>query len=307
MGIADPSAYYPATEAPGAPVRPVPSYSRDPLAAVMSLGDRAGRVGMVIGLVVALLTHGGASAKALTSLGEMRDAARFMQASLHDYFWSKYDIDLDRPKPEPKNEPPPPPEPEPEPAPAPKQAPPPPKDPYDAPPAPAQAQKILTAPDKPSNEPEDLTDRGIVSGEGTGPGYGQVSAQGTATAPTYNPNAQVGGKPGGTGSGPVQAAPPAVAAPDRSKPAGIVGSADWNCAFPPEADADQVDSATAQIMVTVRPDGTPASVKVVSDPGHGFGRAARLCALGRRYTPQLDREGHAITGTTPPIRVRFVR
>jgi protein TonB len=48
-------------------------------------------------------------------------------------------------------------------------------------------------------------------------------------------------------------------------------------------------------------------VKVVSDPGHGFGRAARMCALGRRYTPGNDRAGQPITGTTPPIKVRFTR
>ena len=60
-------------------------------------------------------------------------------------------------------------------------------------------------------------------------------------------------------------------------------------------------------MVTVRPDGSPLSVKVVSDPGHGFGRAARMCALGRRYTPGLDREGKPMVGTLGPINVRFTR
>jgi len=32
-----------------------------------------------------------------------------------------------------------------------------------------------------------------------------------------------------------------------------------------------------------------------------------MCALGRRFTPGLDRDGVAATGTTPPIRVRFTR
>jgi protein TonB len=306
VGVADPSAYYPAAKAGDAPARPRPALERDPLGAVFSLGDRAARIGLVLGVLVALLTHGGAAVRAMTSLFEMRAVTRAMQVSLHEFFWSRYDIEVDKPKPVERKEEPPPPAPDPEPEPIAKAAPPPPKDPYDAPPAPAKAGKILTAPEK-ADDPEDLTDRGIVSGDGTGPGYGQVSAAGTATAPTYNPNAQVGGKPGGTGTGPVSTAPPAVAGPDRSKPPGIVGGTDWNCPFPPEADADQVDFAVASIVVTVRPDGTPQSVKVVSDPGHGFGRAARMCALGRRYTPGNDRAGQPITGTTPPIKVRFTR
>jgi protein TonB len=150
-----------------------------------------------------------------------------------------------------------------------------------------------------------MTDKGFVSGDGTGPGFGQVSAQGTASAPTWSPHAKVGGTPGGTGTGPV--APPPPPEVDRSKPPSLLGGTSWNCPFPPEADTDQVDQAIATIVVTVRPDGTPQSVKVVSDPGHGFGRAARLCALGRRYNAGLDRAGAATTSTTPPIKVRFTR
>jgi protein TonB len=48
-------------------------------------------------------------------------------------------------------------------------------------------------------------------------------------------------------------------------------------------------------------------VKVVSDPGFGFGRAARVCALSRRYTPALDRTGSPTVSATPPIKVRFTR
>jgi len=45
----------------------------------------------------------------------------------------------------------------------------------------------------------------------------------------------------------------------------------------------------------------------VSEPGHGFGRAARMCALTKRYTPALDRDGNPVVGTTPPINVTFTR
>lgn len=130
------------------------------------------------------------------------------------------------------------------------------------------------------------SDFGSPGGSPTGTGTGTAAASGTGT---------------GTGAPPV-----AVAKPDQSRPASVVGTA-WNCPFPAEADADGVDSATATIVVTVGEDGSPRSVSVVSDPGSGFGRAARQCALSRRYVAGLDRDGNATTATTPPIRVRFTR
>jgi protein TonB len=136
---------------------------------------------------------------------------------------------------------------------------------------------------------------------------GVTAATGTATAATYNPAATAGGKPGGTGTGPVAVAPVKEQGPDRSKPPGISGGSWTACDFPAEADQDQVDFAVAVIVVTVRPDGTPMSVKVMTDPGHGFGRAARMCALSKRYTPATDRDGNAVVGTTPPIHVTFTR
>ena len=45
----------------------------------------------------------------------------------------------------------------------------------------------------------------------------------------------------------------------------------------------------------------------VEDPGHGFGRAARMCALAHRYQPGLDKNGAAAVATTPPFNVRFTR
>jgi protein TonB len=285
----------------------------DPLAAVLALGNRAVPVGAVLGILFALLTHGAGAARAMMSLHEMYLEVQTMRAGLHDYFWTMYDVDLTPPeKPAEKPPEPDPPAPEPEPVaiPAPKLNAEPPKeeDPYEPPPAPAQAAKIITAPEDPAQEKiEDLTDQGFVSGDGTGPGYGVVSAQGTASAPTWSPHAKVGGVPGGKGTGAPQAPPPPAPVKDLSKVAGLVGSTNWSCPFPPEADAEQIDSAVVTVVVTVRPDGTPQSVKVISDPGHGFGRQARACALGKRYTPGLDRAGNPVTQSTPPIRVSFVR
>lgn len=298
----------------GRPTKRRLSEQPDPLAAVMSLGEREVRVGAVLGLAFALLTHGAASSRAFTSLHDLWTSMDTMRQVQHEFFWQEYDIDL-TPKekpPEVKPPEPPPPEPEPEPAPVPVAkvaAPVKEEDPYEPPPAPAQAAKVLTAPEDPQDEKiEDLTGDGFVSGEGTGPIGGYMSQQGTGNSPTFNPNAKVGGTPGGKGTGdPRPPPPPPPPGPDLSRAAGLVGSTSWNCPFPPEADAEQIDSATATVVVTVRPDGTPMSVKVTSDPGHGFGRAARICALGRRYNPALDRTGQPTTSTMPPITVRFSR
>lgn len=284
--------------------------SPDPLAAVLALGDRATRTGAVVGVILALFLHGAGSASAITSLHDMWKAMNAMRAGIHDYFWTVYDVDLPKPEKPPEEKPPEPtPEPEapPAPAPMPKAAPQPKEDPYEPPPAPAQAAKVLTAPEDPGKEKiEDLTDQGFVSGDGSGPGFGMVSAAGTASAPTWNSNAKVGGVPGGTGTGEPKPPPPPPG-PDLSKPATLAGSASWNCPFPPEADAEQIDSAVVVLLITVRPDGTPLSVQVVSDPGTGFGRAARICALGKRYTPGLDKTGAVTTSTMPPVKVRFSR
>lgn len=284
-----------------------------PLAAVMVLGEHVTRVGAVMGLVLALATHGTASVKAISSLMEMQRAAQEIRAALHEFLWASYEIEVDRPAPLPDAPKPPEPEaPPPEPELAPKLPEPSAKpepavkdEPYDTPPPPSQAAAVLTAAPS-ADEPEDLTKEGFVTGDGTGPGFGRVSAAGTGTAATWNPKAAVGGRPGATGTGAV-APPPAPVGPDLSRPPGLVGGTSWSCSFPAEADTDQIDQAAVSILVTVRADGTPSSVRVLSDPGHGFGRAARACALSRRFTPGTDRSGNPITVTSPPITVRFTR
>lgn len=296
-----------------ASLRPVQhADQRDPWGPVLSLGDRAVKLGAALGLFLGLSTHGVAGVRAMMAHYEMGRAVDAMRLSIHEFLWTEYDIDLkpeqkaepEKPKEEP---PPPPPDPEPEPVPQTPKAADKPQDPYDEKPAPVQAAKILTAPADP-NKIEDLTDKGIVSGENTqGPIGGQSSAVGTSTVITHSPNADNTGKPGGTGTAnaPPPPPPPKV---DLSAPAGIVGGASWsNCPFPDEADNDQIDYAQVTLIVTVRPDGSPQSVQVTGDPGHGFGRAARMCALARKYNAGKDAEGNATTKSTPPIRVTFSR
>ncbi len=293
--------------------RPSGVTSSDPWARVFSLGDRAVKVGAAIGLVLALGSHGIASARALLALYDLQKGVFAMRASIHEFLWTEYDIDLKpqekEKEPEKKDEPPPPPEPEPDPipVPAPKIADKPKDDPYEAEKAaPVQAAKILTAAADP-NKVEDLTDQGIVSGENTdGPLGGQSSAQGKSDQITHNPAVSLTGKPGGTGTGD-KPPPPPPPKQDLSRSADVVGSKSWSCPFPDEADTDQVDFAQVTVIVTVRGDGSPQSVQVVNDPGHGFGRAARMCALARRYNPGLDADGNPVTKSTPPIRVTFSR
>jgi len=57
----------------------------------------------------------------------------------------------------------------------------------------------------------------------------------------------------------------------------------------------------------VRPDGTAESVQVVFDPGHGFGRLAKSCAMKQHFDVALDHDGHPVIGTTHPFAVRFNR
>ncbi len=283
---------------------------RDIYAGVWSMGDRAVAAGTALGLSFALLFHGMGVARAVMSLTDMMDWLRGSRREIATFYYQTYDVDLrEEEKPEDKKEEEKPPEPEPEPEPAPKVDAPPPKveDPYkepekEAPPPPAAAaQELLTAK---SDDPLDFSEDGFVTGKGPG-GIGYVAADGTAKE-ARNPKGRPDGAPGGTGNTP-GAPVPQAAAPDLSKPPTISGSSSWNCPFPAEADAAQVDQASATVVVTVRPDGTPSSVSVTSDPGNGFGRAARTCALGRKYKPGLDRAGQPTTGTTPPIRVKFTR
>ena len=240
-------------------------------------------------------------------LHEMKALLVDTRAWMHEYFWQMYEV-------VPENKPPPPrpieapplPEVPPEPVAAAPKLVAAPKDPYDAPPPPAQAAKVLTQKDDP-DKIEDLTGNTIVNGEGTA-AFGQQSAAGKGDKPVLNSAASLNGVVGGTGSskGPPPP-PPQPTGPDLSRAASPSGGTNWSCPFPPEADADQIDEMRVTLLVTVRADGSPLSVNVVNDPGHGFGRAARMCALTRKFAPTLDRTGQAIVGTTAPFIVRFTR
>jgi len=113
-------------------------------------------------------------------------------------------------------------------------------------------------------------------------------------------------------SPPPRLAPPPVVVPppapaiDRSRAAALSGSNEWSCPWPDEAEADGIDIAVVVVTITVDASGHATRVDVV-DPGHGFGRETRRCAMQRTYVPALDRDGRPTASTMKPIRVRFAR
>jgi periplasmic protein TonB len=168
------------------------------------------------------------------------------------------------------------------------------------PPAPAQAAKVLTQEPDP-NEPVDLTGNTIVQGNAETYAGGFTSAAGTNTNAVKSVPAPTGAA-GGTG--PVRQTQPTGV--DKSRRASV-GNTDWNrCPFPPEADEAQIDEAFVLLEIDIRADGTAGAVRVLSDPGNGFGREARKYALRQHYSTALDHDGNPIA-TTIQVRPHFSR
>jgi protein TonB len=160
-----------------------------------------------------------------------------------------------------------------------------------APAAPARAGALAAA----AEAPADFTGTAFVVGNSAAYAGGTTMRSGTSRAPVAGAVA-----PGGTGNG-------ATSDPGRlARPVSLDQSA-WSCQWPSEADAQQIDEQTVVLRVTVRPDGRAERADIVSDPGFGFGQAARFCALATRFEPARDTAGHPMRATSPPIRVHFFR
>ena len=279
------------------------SSKEDPLRKVFAMDPGQYTIGIV--LLLAELLHVGVAVGAITSsmLADILRWNRGMQVAIADKLTQEYEITQD--KPEPPQPPPPEPEKAPPPAPIAKEdkAPEPPKDETPAP-TPAQAAAVLTQDPKP-DEVEDLTGTTFVSGTGDGTSFGAVSAAGTGRSGQPAKVVRNDGAPSGTGTGPA-VPPPAVVGPDRSRKAGLDGSADWNdCPFPAEADAEQIDEAFVVLQVNVGADGRPTTIAVMQDPGHGFGRQAKICAQRKSFKTALDHDGNSIAGQTGKFSVHF--
>jgi protein TonB len=156
--------------------------------------------------------------------------------------------------------------------------------------APAQAGRLAAA----NPSPLDFTGSAFVVGTGSSYAGGKTTTAGTSRTAAIGNVA-----PGGTGDG-------AAIARSWARPVSLDQSA-WTCPWPAAADAQQVDEQTVVLRVAVRADGRAERVEVVSDPGYGFGPAARQCALGTRFEPARDGGGQPVAALSPPIRVHFFR
>jgi protein TonB len=93
---------------------------------------------------------------------------------------------------------------------------------------------------------------------------------------------------------------------DLSRLPQLTGGAVWDCPFPREADEAGLDHAVVGLRVEVDAEGKVLSATTRSDPGHGFAREARRCALGKRWAPGFDRAGRPVRAKTT-VNVRFDR
>jgi protein TonB len=269
-----------------------------PFEAAIRLGAKHARYGTIVALLGTLLLHGGGAAYGANSNLAVSRFARDVMHSAHARLAAEIDIDLDQPEPEKEPEPPPPP-PEPEPE-ARIKPPPMPDEPPPAPPAAAQAGQILAAEADP-NEPLDLTgDNTFVVGNAETYSGGITASTGKSKTAVHDLTAKPTGVVGGTGT-----APSSNSSVDLSRPAAPV-SRSWNCPFPPEADIEQINYMRVSVVVQVNAEGNPKSVEVLNDPGFGFGRAARQCALKQAYRSALSRDGKAIAHSLATV-VKFER
>jgi periplasmic protein TonB len=273
---------------------PVASLSEHPLERVLGLGRRAIPTGILLGILGAGIVHGAAVGRGLASLFQVAAFAQSIQFKVIERQRGMYDIDMSEPEKPPEK----PPEPEEEPEKAQPKA----QHQTAEPPPPAQAGKVLTS-DPDPDEPMDFTGDGFIQGDGEKYAGGTTSSTGSSKVAVKGP-----AKPDSTAPVTNKPVGPATTeqAVDKSRPPRPT-STNWNCGFPPEADFDQIDYATVQLAVTVGTDGRAKSVSIMSDPGHGFGRLARSCAMRMTYQVGYDKAGSPVVKTTRPFPVRFTR
>jgi len=155
---------------------------------------------------------------------------------------------------------------------------------------PAQAGQLAAV----SQDPADFTGTAFIVGSGTSYAGGATTSSGT-------------NKKAGLGTiGPEATNTKAPSVHSRAR-AVTLDQAAWNCPWPAEADAEQVNEQTVILQARVAADGRAERVDVLSDPGFGFGAAARLCTLRTRFEPARDAAGQPMSAQSPPIRVHFYR
>ena len=154
----------------------------------------------------------------------------------------------------------------------------------------AQASAVETAPE--DDNPYDDDDTMVV---GTAETYaGGVSGT----------NGASGGPGGGYGGGGAKAAPPepppGPPAPDLTRPAHCPINVDWGC-----EPLNTHEGALTIVRLLIRGNGTVEEVDVMTAPDGAFRKEAIACSRRQRCDAARDRSGHAITGWTKPVRIRF--
>jgi protein TonB len=155
---------------------------------------------------------------------------------------------------------------------------------------PAQAGQLAAV----SSEPVDFTGMAFIVGSGTSYAGGTTTSSGTSRKAAT----------GAVAPEAIKGAP--TSAPSRARSVLLDQSA-WNCPWPAEADAEQVNEQTVVLQASVRANGRADNVVILRDPGFGFGAAARQCALRTRFEPARDGTGQPIVARSPHIRVHFFR
>ena len=152
----------------------------------------------------------------------------------------------------------------------------------------AKAGRVMTAaPEVADASPVDFS---IVQGAADNYVGGTTSAVGTSDTPVRGP-----------------VTPDAVVTSKRAAvPASPAGS-EWDCSALYPADPNAPDAAAVVVQVRTDADGRPRSVSVLRDPGHGFGAAAKACAMRQTYQAARDTEDREVAGETRPFLVRFHR
>lgn len=240
---------------------------------------------MLIGIAIASAAHAGLVALALHSGPSLETWSARLALSVHAALLEARPVDVEAPPPE-----------------APPQAPAPEPQVVRAPAAP-KLPRALRANPPPSAAaapavaiaagPVDLTATAIVTGSALVSNGGYSSTRGTGT-----------GQGAGDVPGHADARPGSQPALSRGV---TLDPADWHCAWPKEALALDIFEQSVVLRVVVRADGSAESVRLVSEPGFGLGRAALACARNTRFQSARDAAGRAVRATSPPIRVRFTR
>jgi hypothetical protein len=120
---------------------------------------------------------------------------------------------------------------------------------------------------------------------------------GSASAYAGGPTTIPGGS-GGDGAG----------GPDLSLPARLGGAVQWPCQWPERFNNNRLNDGrriVARVAAEVDVDGSAVRARITDDPGYGFGRTARDCALQGRYIPGRGADGQIARAWTKSFLVIF--